>query len=333
MSEFLHGVSHPGQNAFAELHNAGIGTIRMDIPFPFDGPDGSLSSSLRSVTEWVATVRSNDMNIIGITPYPSAVPTWGGEVGSSEWYGTLRNACKFLAEHFGEDIPIWQCTNEMNIAAFRAPLDVPQSLEFVRESARGLKDSAIELMVGANMGGFNTLAEQMYGDLYAPTPDSGAGTPIAWDYVGADGYFGTWEPGGPHTWHVVLDKLAEISPLPVIAMEWGFSSAGEIMAPENVVEGNTDPHEDRKWCYGWDRGGVLRPHTPEMQARYIEETVKILRERTIGSIYYCMRDSKTCSCGSDECPVESNWGLLNSRGETKPSYFSLRRMINSFEKK
>ncbi|MDP6124322.1 MAG: hypothetical protein QGH20_01035, partial [Candidatus Latescibacteria bacterium] len=193
------------------------------------------------------------------------------------------------------------------------------AVRFVKESALGLKLASDYLTVGANMGGFSEQAKTMYEQLYE--------SDVSWDYIGTDGYFGTWEEGGPHTWHTALDWLVELTPLPVYAMEWGYSSAGKIMPPEKVIPDNTDPHAEGMWCFGWDDDGTVKSHDFEVQALYIEQTMAILADRVAGIFYYCWRDSQSCACGNEGCPVEANWGLVDTNGDPKPSYHALKRCI------
>lgn len=329
MSDYLHGVCHPGRRHYSDLRNAGINAVRTDIPFPFSDAGGGISEKFQTTSEWIREMRAEGFVVIGITPYPHAIPEWEGAIASDEWFGTVRRACAFLGEHFGDDIPIWQCTNEMNLDGFRQPLDPDQALTFLRESGRGIKDASTSLQAGVNMGGFNDLAVDMYRAVYGPESHADI---VPWDYVGTDGYFGTWERGSPRTWIEKTDLLAEITPLPVIVMEWGYSSAGRILPPEEVIENAIDSHEVQAWCWGWEMpDGEVRPHDPATQARYIEETIPILRERTIGQMYYCRGDSDRCSCGEVSCPVEAKWGLFNPRGEPKPSYFAMGRAIRALE--
>ncbi len=208
----------------------------------------------------------------------------------------------------------------MNVDGFHEPLTHDESLRFVIEGAIGIKEASPALWVGANMGGFGDKADELYRALH--TSD----TP--WDYVGADGYFGTWQAGGPRMWEEKFDWLADLTPLPVIVMEWGFSSEGEIMNPDDLVPGKIDPHDRRMWCFGWEQNGEILPHTPEVQAKYIEEAIEIIAERAIGEFYYCWSDAKTCWCGHDDCPVESRWRLVDHTGKPKPSYGAMERAIS-----
>lgn len=322
MKDFLFGVCHPGRH-YRALKDIGINAVRFDVPFPFADQDGTWTEAFQRHADWVREMRSEGFELVGISPYPRSFPEWNGEVGSDGWYRTVRDTCRALGEIFKNEIRVWQCSNELNLSDFRTPLDADQALRFLRESADGLKEADASLFVGVNMGGFDELAISMYRDLYTDADSR-------WNYIGTDGYFGTWEPGGPHTWEEKFDFLETITSLPIIVMEWGYSSAGEILKPEQIIPNATDPHEHEKWCFGWEppRGSHKpHPHTPAEQARYIEEAMPIIRARTIGEIYYCLNDASRCSCGKLTCPVEANWGLLATGGDPKPSYYAMQRSI------
>ena len=40
-----------------------------------------------------------------------------------------------------------------------------------------------------------------------------------------------------------------------------------------------------------------------------------------GAVIYCWQDSKTCfTCGEDDCPCETAWGITRADGTHKPAY-------------
>ena len=320
MSSFLFGVCHPGR-AYDGMTDVGINAVRLDVPFPFSDESRTLSTSFERTVEWVRELRTRGFQLVGITPYPSAIPSWRGEPGSDGYFSLVRETARFLAEFFGDNIPVWQSTNEMNVPRFREPLNEVQAVRFLIEGGAGIKDAAGNLDVGVNMGGFDKLATTMYRDVI----DSD----VKWDYVGTDGYFGTWEEGSPQTWNERLDWLESLSSLPIYVMEWGFSSAGDIMLPEKIVPGETDTHAEGAWCWGWDTGSKIKTHTWDNQADYISEALEILYARTIGAFYYCWGDSRKCWCTTEGCPIECNWGLVDVDGSAKPSYRAMQKFIAS----
>ena len=68
-------------------------------------------------------------------------------------------------------------------------------------------------------------------------------------------------------------------------------------------------------------------HTPEGQAdfyRYIIPKIMDV-DYVIGAFVYCWGDSDSCYvCGQADCPVETGWGLVDGKGEPKPSYYAVK---------
>ena len=110
------------------------------------------------------------------------------------------------------------------------------------------------------------------------------------------------------------------------------SPARDIMRPEDVIPNEIDNHGEMKWCFGWDTGEEVLPHTFELQGRYITEAMEVIRERAVGQYYYHWGDSVRCACGQDGCPMEANWGLADVNGDRKPSYYALRKAIGEMKR-
>jgi hypothetical protein len=316
--EFLHGTCHAGNN-FDAFKDLGLNSMRFSVPYPFASPARDMSEGFAGYIHAMREFHDNGIEPLCITMGPAQVPDWEGPPGSDGYFALARETAAFVVDQLKDSVRVWESTNEMNQPPFRAPLNVEQAVRFVIESARGVKDAGSDFWIGTNMGGMNDLAKSMYRSIYAAD--------VAWDYVGVDGYFGTWEEGGPHTWHETFDWLDELAGLPVIVLEWGYSSAGDIMRPEDVIPNEIDNHEQKKWCFGWETGDEVLPHTFEMQGRYITEAMEIIGERAVGQYYYHWKDSQKCSCGEDDCPMEANWGFVDVNGGLKPSYYAMRDAI------
>ncbi len=69
------------------------------------------------------------------------------------------------------------------------------------------------------------------------------------------------------------------------------------------------------------------PHTPEGQADFFSYIIPKIRARDyiIGAFVYMWDDTGDCYvCGQAECPVETKWGLVDSEGNPKPSYYAIQ---------
>ena len=72
------------------------------------------------------------------------------------------------------------------------------------------------------------------------------------------------------------------------------------------------------------------PHTKEGQARFFEDCISHLYSLDFicGCNIYCYKDPDMCYyCGQEECPTETRWGLVDSKGNEKPSYRAVRNVF------
>lgn len=72
------------------------------------------------------------------------------------------------------------------------------------------------------------------------------------------------------------------------------------------------------------------PHTPEGQAKFFEYCITHLYnlDFVCGCNIYCYKDPDKCYyCGQPECPTETRWGLVDSKGNEKPSYRAVRNVF------
>lgn len=74
------------------------------------------------------------------------------------------------------------------------------------------------------------------------------------------------------------------------------------------------------------------PHTPDGQAKFFRNVIKRLYDLPFicGTIIYCYTDFEYCGyCGQTDCPTETLWGLVDRKGNPKPSYYAVKE---AFEK-
>ena len=68
-------------------------------------------------------------------------------------------------------------------------------------------------------------------------------------------------------------------------------------------------------------------HSPDGQADFYSYIIPKIMEvdYVIGAFVYCWGDSDSCYvCGQADCPVETGWGLVDGKGEPKPSYYAVK---------
>ena len=143
--DFLHGTCHAGNNydAFRDL---GLNSMRLDIPYPFASPARDMSEGFEGMIRIAREYRDNGIEPLCITSGPAQVPDWEGPPGSDGYFALARETAAFAVDKLRDYVRVWESTNEMNQAPFRAPLNVEQAVRFVIESARGVKDAGADFI-------------------------------------------------------------------------------------------------------------------------------------------------------------------------------------------
>jgi hypothetical protein len=101
-----------------------------------------------------------------------------------------------------------------------------------------------------------------------------------------------------------------------------------MMTPEEDASG-IYPCKAGKWRFS-SRG---RGHTPEAQAKFIEESFEVFARKpfVIGATYYRWTDQAVCwQCKQPGCPVETAWGLLDLNRQPKPSYACYKTSMEKY---
>jgi len=89
------------------------------------------------------------------------------------------------------------------------------------------------------------------------------------------------------------------------------------------------PCKLKKWWYKWKDG-----HSEKEQAEYIVEAMNVFlsKQYVIGAFYFMWSDRERCwQCGLPNCPIETGWGLTDTKGNPKPSYYAYQSVIQSFK--
>jgi len=337
--QYLFGIT-PGPNMeYSMLRDAGIQWIRTGAGFPLASADND------TVPQWtekaighIRRLKENGFEIlcgtfgpgskrydgeIKKTIWKQGIPDWAGTHESDSYYSTLERAGRRLAELTAGLVRYWQISNEPDIDIFRGPLSEEQIARFLIASAAGIKQGNPDAKTGINIGELTDFSKRLLHNTYVARPD-------LFDYIGLDGYFGSWQPGGPEKWPVYIEDANRITGKPVIINEWGYSSLGSSPKtddPDLVKPYNQDVCRDKRWKKVWKDG-----HTPEVQAEYITECMRIFtgHPKVIGNFFFKWSDDAHCwQCGQPDCPAECAWGLVDVNGRPKPAYGALRTAIRS----
>jgi len=334
--EFLLGVCHPlaytaeggvldeGPTVLARrlelMRGAGVRWVSCDLPFPFEGRVGRASPVLDGFRGLLARWRDAGLRALGVTPYPAGFEGgWrldAGRPGGRRFMEVYEEACRFLAQELGGLVSAWQIANQLNLERFRRPMTKSQALEFIRRGAEGVRRADPRAFVGANMFGLGPEALSMYRRLYR---ESGAEL----DFAGANGFFGTFDPGGPETWPAAAALVHETTGRPVLVLETGYPSRGAAMTEEERASGRSH-HELGKLPFAWRSA-----HTDALQAEYLERTFWVLMNTpcVLGAFWFAWSDRARCwNCGRPDCPAGTSNGLVDVAGEPKPAYHAFARV-------
>ena len=279
------------------------------------------------IKERMAGLRNEGFRFTALTPSPFEIVAKAGDPGSEEYFKNYQRMCAFLATAFDGLVDYWQVGNELDIWIFRATLTLDQSVAFLKAGIRGIKSTGTTAKVGINITLFPSLPGEVDGNTELHEGVFIAkgvyhDPELSLDYAGFDSYPGTWRKGGAESWNAYLDEFYALTRKPIIIQEFGYSSAGGMMTPEEDA-GGIYPCKAGKWRFS--SGG--RGHTPEAQARFIEESFDAFARKpfVIGATYYRWTDQAVCwQCKQPGCPVETAWGLLDLNHQPKPAYESYK---------
>ncbi len=331
------GISAPLKPDYKLIKEAGIEWLRVGFGFPYeDRIHGGYSERFKNGLKKALNLRDMGFRLLGTSPGPGSmrydekakatiwkpgVPEWAGKPGSDGYYQVLEEACAEIAGKTRELVQLWQVANEPDIDIFRGPLSDGEMVRFLLTAARGIKRGNPEAKTGINLGFITDYSRWLMKEIYC-IPDS------PFDYIGIDGYFGSWQPGGPQDWLWYIDEVYEITKRPVLINEWGYStlqSSPITDDPERKKHYNQIVCRNKAWNRVWKK-----EHSPGEQAEYIRECMEIFAEHphVMGEFFFRWDDTPTCwQCGQPDCPAECAWGIVDVNGNPKPGYYALKKAI------
>ncbi len=308
------------ENRIEQMRRAGVEWVLCDIPFPFDGAVGRASDAFCNFGALLQRWHRAGFKVLGVTPYPAGFEEgWSidaGRPGGAKFLRIYEEACRFLAAEYAETVGAWVIGNQLNLERFRRPMTEDEAVELMKRGGSGVKRGSPDALAGINMFGSDRTARRMYLRLY---PNDA----VEFDYVGTNGFFGTYDPGGPDTWHEQLAVLKEMTGKPVIVLECGYPSRGEPMTDDERASGRTH-HEYGKLPFMWREG-----HSPEEQAAYLERAFWILTGSpdVKGAFWFSWSDRPKCwNCGRPGCPAGTANGLVDLDEKPKPAYHAFGRV-------
>lgn len=320
----------------------GLGTkwVRHGIPYPWeDRVNGTYSDAFLKAIGYLKVLKRQGINVLVSTPamgstrYDKAVgdtvwhpgyPAWMGSMDEDFYYEALAAGIKEIVRVVGDDAEYYQLGNEPDFGVFIGPVTREQNIRFNKTSILALKEAGPDKKGGINLAGVAGehiteyalwLTKTLYRDEALP-----------YDWLGLDGYFGCWQPGGPENWKPYMDTMAELSGKPLIISEWGYGTNYE--APfekdfKRIEYYNNVNCKNKRWENMW-KG---QKHTPELQAEFIRECLQIFADHPacIGNFFFRYSDAELCwQCGEHDCPTETHWGVVGVNEEIKPGYAALR---------
>lgn len=327
------GITPAGEADLQLLQQGGIGWLRGGLGISWDVQP---SAAYMRQLDKVRRQREMGFQHMAATPAPgscrydpasgqtrwmSSVPERAGTPDEDRFYQTVEDACAASASRVAGLISWWQIANEPDIDIFRGPLTDEQLARYLLASARGVKRGNPQARVGINLGFMTDDARKILADTYAM-----ANHPF--DYIGIDGYFGSWQKGGPEDWVAYIDEAHQLTGKPVTINEWGYSSleSGVITDdPGRLKRYNQIVCKNKQWNRVWKK-----EHSPTEQAEYATECLRIFAEhpKVIGNFFFRWGDTKTCwQCGQPDCPAECAWGMTDTAGQPKPVYHAVKAAI------
>ena len=332
-------VHHENPN-FALMRASGVRWCRLHLPYPWlDRIDGQYDPEfLRAIGEIVLYRRQGFQPLVttpalgsmhydaaaGDTVWHPGYPAWMGTPEEDFFHEALEAGVAEMARMTEGLVEWWQLGNEPDFPVFIGPTGREANLRFNRTLALAFHEYAPQAKTGINLAG--VAGENITEYALWITEELYRKQALPYAYLGLDGYFGCWQPGGPENWVGYIDRMHTLSGKPILINEWGFStiySAPFERDPERKLYYNNENCRAKTWQNKWNG----QEHSPEVQADYIRQTLEIFagHPACIGNFFFRWSDSETCwQCGEHNCPTETHWGITDLEQRPLPGYFALQ---------
>ena len=329
------------------MQDAGLNMVRVELHFPFDTPQmDTPSAAFRRDVEIMTAYRAAGMTVLAIAQMPgsfrsngtgsvafqSTYPAWMGAFEEDGYYEKLAAGWEWAARQCAGLIEWWQIGNEPDFTIFRGSLSHEQNVRWLNTVTDAIKKGNPTAQCGVSIAAFeletSTFGIQGYTQTLLATL---YGKSTRYDYVGIDGYFGTWCEGGPEDWGAYIDAAHRATRRPVIIQEWGYASR-QRGAPRSEEEKRRRFNSPVCKEKDWDAIGPVKwlgqDHSEAMQADFIKRCLEVFDQKTcvIGTLFFYWKDAPFCwQCKAADCPAETAWGVVRSDGSTKPGYDALAK--------
>ncbi len=250
---------------------------------------------------------------------PEEIGTWEED----RYYENIERMAEFVVRDCAHLAVYWQLSNEPDNRVFHGEMTYHQVKRFLIAAANGAHRGNPDAQVGSNLAEVGEYSLRLTREL---CQEAGV-----FDYMGLDGYLGSWAPGGPKDWKDRIDIVWAAAQKPIVINEWGFSTleSGPNPDPEHTRYYNEIVCRDKVWTHHWDG----RPHTEAVQAEFILEVMRVFRKHpaVIGEFFFRWRDVEQCwQCGDPLCPSECAWGIIDMNGKPKPGYYALKKAYEDY---
>ncbi len=222
----IKGINHV-YDRFSLLEECGIEWNRVDCPYPFD-EDGKISELYKMYKQRCEECKAHGLKIMSLTPNPMRyIRDAGIDIRKPDGYQRIAEVTAFLANDLKGLVDGWQVGNELNVYFFRAPYDFDEAIRFAEAGMEGIRSVDKEILCGYNFSEYDETSIYMMKKLLH--------RPELYNYIGYDGYCGTWIKGGPDDFITAIDEIYALTQKPVLMQEFGFASTGDV-----IEEGELD---------------------------------------------------------------------------------------------